>query len=195
MASQEKMLSIYVKMLTKERELTEKFKEQMEAIRVDRGRAATMLIKSGVVEEVPEIICSDDPWVAWQIGERNDAYAIGLYRVLRDSVAAGNRCAKDAEAESKMFMEKIGGWLLNSLNKSGHKSVNCGAAGKAYKQTKTRVNATDWTKFIKWAADNGAEDAVQKRVNASFVNSYEEENDELPPFIDVFRELEVRVTK
>ncbi len=195
MASQEKLLGVYVKMLTKERALSLEFKEKMEAIVTDRAKVATLLIKSGEVDQVPEIICADDPWVAWQIGLKNDAYAIELYRNLRDDVTKGNRSAKDSEAESKMFMEKIGNWLLDSLNKSGHKSVNCGEVGKAYKKMKTRANATDWTKYIQWAAENGAEDSVQKRLNANFINNYEAENDELPPFVDVFRELEVVVTK
>jgi len=194
MAKPEKMLETYVKMLKKKRELTETFNASVDKIEVDQNKLMVAL-GSCEFEEVPDIICEDDPYTAWKIGHQNDAYAIRLYRVLRDTVTKNNRRAKDSEAKNNLFKEKIGNWLLDALNKSGAKSVNCGDAGKAYKKMKVRANPVDWDAFIKWAAENEAADSVQKRVNASFVTKYEEENGELPPFIDVFKEYDIVVTK
>jgi len=188
------MLDTYVKMLEKRRELTETFNAAIDKIQADQNKMQAPLSKCEF-EEVPDIICEDDPYTAWKIGRQNDAYAIRLYRVLRDAVAGNNRRAKDSEAKNNLFKDKIGNWLLDALNKSGAKSVNCGEAGKAYKKMKVRANPVDWDAFINWAAKNEAGDAIQKRVNASFVTKYEEENGELPPFIDVFKEYNIVVTK
>jgi predicted metalloendopeptidase len=195
MTKSEKLLATYVKMLEKEHELRDIYKQQTDKISSERALIAKHLVDSGEVFEVPEIICSDSPYLAWQLGEKNDAYAIRLYRVLRDAVSANNRVAADYEAEQNLFKDKIGNWLLAALNKSGAKSVNCGESGKAYKRMKVRVSAADWEGFVSWAVANDAQDAIQKRVNASFVTKYEEENEELPPFLNVSKEYEVVVTK
>jgi hypothetical protein len=194
MSQKDKFLSTYVKMLEKQREITEKFQVEFDKIELAKSKLAKHLVEEEF-EEVPDIICEDASYVAWQIGVQNDAYAIRLYRVLRDKVSGNNRGAKDFEAEQNLFKEKIGGWLLNALNKSGANSVNCGEAGKAYKKLKIRANAVDWDAFLRWAAENEAADAVQKRINSSFIKKYEEEHGELPPYVDVFKEFDVVVTK
>lgn len=195
MAGKEKLLSTYTKMLEKRRKVTETYEAEIAKIDKARDVVATAMVGAGEYEEIPDIICEDAPEIAWVIGTQNDAYAIRLYRVVRDTVQSGNRKAKDFEALQNLHKEKIGGWLLAALNKSGAQSVNCGEAGKAYKKLKIRANPADWDAFLKWAAENEAADAIQKRVNASFVTKYEEENDEPPPFLDIFKEYDIVVTK
>ena len=195
MSEKSKLISTYVKMLTKKRELKEAYEAKIKKIDESRAVVAKAMLEAGEYEEIPDIICEDDPDTAWKIGIQNNAYAIHLYRIIRDCVQAYNRRAKDHEALQNLYKEKIGNWILNELNKSGAKSVNCGEAGKAYKKLKVRANAADWDAFLKWAAENDAGDAIQKRINSSFITKYEEENDELPPFIDVFKEFDIVVTK
>lgn len=195
MAEKDKLLSTYTKMLEKRRKVTKAYEAEIAKIDKARSVVSTAMVEAGEYEEVPEIVCEDAPEVAWGIGIQNDAYAIKLYRIFRDSVESGNRKAKDFAALQNLHKEKIGGWLLAALNKSGATSVNCGAAGKAYRKLKVRANPADWDAFLKWAAENEAADAIQKRVNTSFVTKYEEENDEPPPFLDIFKEYDVVVTK
>lgn len=195
MSEKDKLLSTYVKMLTKKRELLEKYNSEIEKITKSQEVVAKAMKQAGEYEEVPEIVCEDDPHTAWVIGHQNDAYAIKLYRIIRDDVTSNNRKAKDHEALRNTHKEGIGSWLLNALNKSGAKSVNCGEAGKAYKKLKVQAHAADWDAYVKWAVENEAADSIQKRINSSFITKYEEDNDELPPFVDVFKEYDIVVTK
>jgi len=191
-----KYLTAYEKMLAKERELREKLEIDLEAIANDKAKVEKVILKLKEVEEVPDIICEDEPYVAWQMGVKNDAFAIRIYRIIRDQmVTKSNRKAKDFEALWNTHKETIGNWLLNALNKSGAKSVNCGEIGKAHKKRKVRAKSEDWEKMLAWAVENNAEDIVEKRVSSTFVTKYEGENDELPPFVSVFKEDQIVVTK
>ena len=190
-----KYVIVYEKMLAKERELREQLEADLRAIAKDKEKVEKAILKLKETAEVPEIICEEEPYIAWQMGVKNNAFAIKLYRIIRDKVTKFNRTAKDHEALQNTYKENIGNWLLQSLNKAGEKSVNCGDAGKAYKKRKVRAKAEDWAKMLSWAVDHEAEDIVEKRVNAGFVTKYEEEHGELPPFVSVFKEDQIVVTK
>lgn len=208
---QSKAIAAYAKILETEQALQESYDAKIKALSDDRAKLSAYLVGTAEVDEVPEVIRERDPYLAWQIGEKNDAVAIEAYRRLRDMVQEGNRKAKDFETEHNGFKDKIGEWLLAQLNASGANSVNCGTSGKAYKKLKVHASAADWDAFVRWAAENEAFDAVQKRINSSFVSKYWDEKveedkakaaeekrepvGEYPPFLNVHKEYEVVVTK
>lgn len=195
MSKSDQALNTLVKMLEKKRELKAEYDAAIKKIDEEQSKVSEHLIETCEFEEVPDIICEDDPYTAWNIGKQNDAFAIRLYRIIRDKVTANNRQAKDFEAFYNEYKTRIGGWLLDALNKSGAKSINCGEVGTAYRQQKVTASPADWDSFLVWAAENEAGDAIQKRVNSSFVKKYEEETGETPPFLNVFKEYEIVVRK
>ena len=195
MSKSDQALTTLVKMLEKKRQLKAEYKAAIKKIEEEQTKVSAHLAETCEFEEIPDIVCEDAPYTAWQIGKQNDAFAIRLYRTIRDKVSASNREAKDFESISNEEKTRIGGWLLDALNKSGAKSINCGEAGTAYRQLKVTANPVDWDSFLEWAAENGAGDAIQKRVNSSFVKKYEEETGTTPPFLNVFKEFEIIVRK
>ena len=190
-----KALETYSKILAKKLELIENHKLAITKLSEDQKKVESFLVGNPEISEVPEIIRENEPFLAWTLGEKNDAIAISIYRNLRDKVQELNRIAKDFESEHNEQKEKVGNWILARLNESKAQSINCGVYGKAYKKLKIQASAADWGGFLKWAAEHNAEDAIQKRIVGSFVTNYEEENGELPPFLNVHKEYEVVVTK
>jgi hypothetical protein len=208
-----KALNAYTKILEAEQALRESYEPKMAALKADRDKLAKYLIDNAGEEVIApsEAIFEADPHLWWLLGEKNDATAIEAYRKLRDMVQESNRKAKDFEEFHNEQKLKIGNWLLAQLNASGANSVNCGESGKAYKKLKVQASAADWDAFVKWAAEHQAFDAVQKRINSSFVQKYYEEKmeedaakaeeegrdavGEYPPFLNVHKEYEVVVTK
>lgn len=191
-----KAIDTYAKMLSAEEALQAEFDKQLEALAKKKQVVSEYLMNNASdVEEIHDIIKEKDPILYWKICVKNDASAIEAYRILRDWVTQSNKKAKDFAASIEFDKDKIGAWLLAKLNASGNNSVNCAPYGKAYKKLKTQASAEDWDAFVKWAADNQAFDAIQRRVKTEFVNKYEEDHGELPPYLNVYREWEIIVTK
>jgi hypothetical protein len=192
---QTKAITAASRILEKKRALLEACEEEIKKLDGDLEKVAAYLVTTAEVSDVPQVIKEDMPFLAWQLMEKNDALAIEIYRTLRETVQESNRKAKDFETINNEHKDTVGNWLLKSLNESGANSVNCGVVGKAYKKLKVQASAADWDAFLHWVDEQKAYDAVQKRVNSSFVSKYEEENGELPPFLNVHKEFEVIVTK
>lgn len=208
---QAKAIATVEKILSRKVEIVEAFKAEMKKIDEDMGKLSVFLMSTSEVSDVPEIVKEMEPFLAWSIMEKNDATSIEAYRNLRDKVQSMNREAKDYETLHNDQKDKIGTWLLEALNKSGANSVNCGVSGKAYKKRAVKASPADWDAFLHWVDEEKAYDAVQKRVNSSFVDKFFEEklkedeakakiegrepHGEYPPFLNVSVEWEVVVTK
>lgn len=81
--------------------------------------------------------------------------------------------------------------MLEALNESGAESVRT-EFGTAYTQTTTKAAIADWSAFSQW------EDAIEfmeRRVKASMVREYLDECGELPPGVNIYNELNVRIRK
>lgn len=181
------------KILNMREELQQKYEESL--AKYDK---AVNKISQFIVEEGETLDVEFDeriPFISFKVMAPTIETAIQAYRQLRDDVTGDNRAAKDNEALNNEHKEMIGNWILGQTNELGVKSFNTNF-GKAYRKKKIRASAADWDGFLKWAAKEGAGDAIQKRVNGSFVNTYNEAHDgQDPPFLNVTREYEIVVTK
>ena len=92
-------------------------------------------------------------------------------------------------------LDKIESRLLKYMEDTGQTQVKT-PSGTAYRQEKVIPQGADWMAFYKWVAKTGAFDALERRIKASFIKEYMEENDgDLPPGVSVYREFEARVRK
>lgn len=119
---------------------------------------------------------------------------IQAYVDLRDKRSALKKKFEAMDEELVSKMDKLEGALLKRLNEAGAESLKT-EAGTAYIQLKKKASCADWPSFWQWIVDNGRPDMLEKRVSASTVKEYEEENKELPPFLNVITEREVVVRR
>lgn len=135
------------------------------------------------------------PFESWKVCHDDIDRAVEAYRCIRDTVTANNSKAKAFEKESNEHKEIVANWLLQKANDQKVNSFRTDH-GTAFKQIKVRASCANWDNFVAWAAEHGAADALFKRVNSSFVKQYQEENDgEIPPYLNVDREFEIIVRK
>jgi len=95
--------------------------------------------------------------------------------------------ARDDDLKNQMG--RIETAMLEALNESGAESVRT-EFGTVYTQTTTKATIADWSAFSQW------EDAIEfmeRRVKASMVREYLDEYGELPPGVNIYNELNVRV--
>ena len=135
------------------------------------------------------------PYVCFKMMPKQAGTAMDIYKDMDKKKADHNAAAKKTESELKEGIEEIGNWLLAEANTQGVKGFSSDR-WTSFKQRKTQVSASDFAKFMQFVVKEGAEDAaIQKRVNAAFVDKYEKDNDELPPFLNVHREFKMVVRK
>lgn len=85
--------------------------------------------------------------------------------------------------------------LLNILNQQGATSIAT-EHGTAYRSLKLKPSAADWGAIWAWAVANNGFEIVEKRLKATFIKDYMEQNNgAIPPGINVHREYEVAVRR
>lgn len=146
-------------------------------------------------DTLPVMYDSRVPFESWKTMPKTADISVLAFRDLRDNITRLNSDVKKVESEAKEHQSIIGNWLLQQSNQLGLKSLKT-EYGTAFKQLKIKVSPADWDGFLKWAAAEDAGDAIQKRVNAAFVNKYNEMHDgENPPFLNVIKEYEIVIRK
>lgn len=100
---------------------------------------------------------------------------------------------KDKDLKSKQ--ETLEAQMLRFMQDSNMDSVRT-EAGTFYRQESLKPAASDWDAFYTWIKDNDAFDALERRIKATFVKDYMEENEgETPPGVSVYREFVARVRR
>lgn len=100
-----------------------------------------------------------------------------------------------ADKALKVKQERLGNAMLDHLNRHGCDSVAT-EAGTFYKQEEVTPTGSDWDSFYKWIGENGAFDALERRIKKTFVREYMEMHDGgIPPGVSVYREYVVRVRR
>lgn len=120
---------------------------------------------------------------------------VATYLKIRDA-----RKARKAEFETEdrrlaEKLETLEGYLYGRLTAMGVESART-EHGTVYQTTDIIPRGSDWNAFYAWVAENGAFDALEKRIKKTFIATYLEENDgELPPGVSVFRQHTVNVRR
>ena len=206
------VLKQYTELLNKRKQLSEAYAIQDEKILSVKAKMENWLLSQKEEIDFEDSFESlEEPYIFWKISKKTVETAIISYRSIRDSVSGTNGKAAEFESEQNKNKVVIGNWLLCEANKLGVDNFSKKGVGKAYKKLKTYANIVDWDNFLEWAAENKAGDAIQKRVNSSFVTKYydmkldedkekaelekREPSGEYPPFLDVRSEYEMIVTR
>lgn len=135
------------------------------------------------------------PFESWKVSHADIDKAVLAFRTLRDQITKSNKQASTFESEMKELQQMIGNWLLQLSNEQNVNSFKT-QSGTAYRQLKVRASAANWDKFVEWASQNDAADALFKRINTGFVKAFQEDNNgEVPPYLNVDREYEIVVRK
>jgi hypothetical protein len=81
-------------------------------------------------------------------------------------------------------MDRLEAGLLEFLNDSGTNSV-ASDAGTAYRSVKTSASVEDKDAFWSFVIETGQREALDVKANATFVKTYMEENQSVPPGVKV----------
>lgn len=119
---------------------------------------------------------------------------IAAYVKLRDKRAELKKAYADEDEALKTKMERLEVYLLENMQKTGTTQLGS-EHGTAYQQTTMKGNCSDWPSFWSWVAETGNFDFIQKRVSVAAIQQYYEENNELPPGVNVTPELKVIVRR
>lgn len=120
---------------------------------------------------------------------------VQAYSAIRDYRAAKRHLWEQADAEWEDDMQRLKALMLDHLNTTGAKSVATDH-GTIYRTEKVRPSAADWQAVWDWMVANDGFDIMERRLKATFVKQYMEENDgALPPGVNVHREFEVSVRR
>jgi len=124
-----------------------------------------------------------------------------MNRLVRAHLAIRDKrkeLADQFNAEDKDLREKqdrLEAEMLRFMQDSGSDSVRTDA-GTIYRQESVKPAASDWDAFYNWVKEHDAFDALEKRIKATFVKEYMEENDgDTPPGVSVHREHVARVRR
>ena len=124
-----------------------------------------------------------------------DEQMIDAYIRLRDR-RAQRKAAYLAEDESdKQYMEKIEALFLKSLNEEGLTSKSCKGVGTAYITTKTSVTTADREAFMNFIRDGDMWQLLEVRPAKAAVEEYVSANEELPPGVNMRREMAVNIQR
>lgn len=105
------------------------------------------------------------------------------YIALRDKKAQF-KAEYDAKVEAvETALGRCEAFILGKLDEMGAESIRT-PAGTAYVSHQNSATAADWDAYLTWVRANDAWSGIDKRVNKSFVESYKEQHNDLPPGVN-----------
>jgi len=120
---------------------------------------------------------------------------VRAYVAIRDArkVLTDEFNQRDGDLKSKQA--RLEAEMLRFLQESNMDSVRT-ESGTFYRQEIIRPAASDWDAFYGWVREQNAFDALERRIKATFVKDYMDENGgDLPPGVSVHREYAARVRR
>ena len=109
---------------------------------------------------------------------------VAQYVKLRDKIKESDDAHKEKMAPAKEYLERLNGVLLQHLQAAGADSVKT-PHGTAYKTTKRSATVADSAEFRAFIIENRAWDIADWRANAPAVEAYLQENQMLPPGVNM----------
>lgn len=119
----------------------------------------------------------------------------GAYLNIRDARAKLRKDFDEEDGKLSESQRKLETVLLSHLNDSGTESART-ATATFYRTQRIKPSGSDWEAFYDWVAQEGAFDALERRIKAAFIKEYMDDHDgELPPGVSVHREYQVNVRR
>jgi len=121
---------------------------------------------------------------------------VELYIALRDRRSTRKKSFEVDDDSDKRNQEKIEAKLLSHFNTTGTDKAGC-AAGTAYISHRTSATVADWEIVSDFIKENMEErwSMLEHRISKKFVEAYVEDQKELPPGINMTKELTVNVRR
>lgn len=116
---------------------------------------------------------------------------VRAYLNIREARSAIKKEYEARDADLKAQLGRIENAIMANLQETGAESVRT-EYGTAYTQTTTKASIADWSAFSQW---ENAIEFMERRVKASMVREYLDDHGELPPGVDVYNELNIRIRK
>lgn len=118
------------------------------------------------------------------------------YIRIRDQKTAEARVWDEREAKLTGDLKAIELELLRRSQVEGVTGYKVAGVGTAYQATSTKVSMADDVAFFAFVKATGDLDFLERRVSSKHVTEYMEANEgRLPPGINIFRELSMRVRR
>lgn len=115
---------------------------------------------------------------------------IRAYITIRDTIAQIKARQKAELQPYNEALDKLELQVLQVLNDAGVESMKT-SAGTAYTSTKTSVTVADKSAFMDYVTSNNAFELLDVRANKTAVDGFLEENQDVPPGVNVRREITV----
>ena len=119
---------------------------------------------------------------------------IQAYVKLRDARSELKQQFDNKDSELKAKMERLEVYLLETMQKAGATQLGS-AHGTAYQQTSMHASCSDWPSFWAFQQESGRFDLTEKRVATKAIQTYYEENGELPPGVNIAQEIKVVIRR
>jgi hypothetical protein len=121
---------------------------------------------------------------------------VQAYNAIRDARTVRRHAWEAADTELEKEQDTLKVMMLALLNQIGGKSIAT-EHGTIYRAEKVRPSAADWNVVYSWVvADPERFEVLEKRLKATFVKQYMDENEGVPPpGVNVHREYEVAVRR
>lgn len=134
-------------------------------------------------EATAEIPARPNPFATMAIPTNVDAL-VGQYVKLRDKIKEADDSHKEKMAPAREHLEKLNAALLVQLQAIGGDSIKT-PHGTAYKTTKRSATVADQGEFRAFVIEQRAWDIADWRANAPAVEAYLQENEALPPGVNL----------
>ena len=122
------------------------------------------------------------------------AELVHYYIRLRDKRAELDKAHKAKMAKLKAGMDEVENHLQQYFNDAGADSVKT-PHGTAYRSTRTSVRVVDQGAFRQFLEEQHAWDMLDARANKTAIETYLEQQGELPPGVSVNRIRHVNVKR
>lgn len=119
---------------------------------------------------------------------------VRAYIAMRDARSDLKRDYEEKDFKIKQQMQQLEAVMLSSLHESGAESIRT-EHGTIYTVETAKASVADWSALGEWIVKHDALDFLERRVKSSEVTNYLSEYGELPPGVNLHRELNVRIRK
>lgn len=185
-------ISDLVKVLQKQKELEEKFKSDNAKWENTKTKIVKYLLEqSEAVENTPQEITEQLPYLAWKIGEKTDNSLISAHMQIDDVlIPEYEKQNKDVVEQLKSQKEELEKYALALMTERKCSNFSVTGIGRVENRTSIKYNVADKKLFVDDAVKNGyvSELTITVRPNSKFMAGLVEETGELPAGVASFKE-------
>lgn len=193
------VLADYEKVLKQKQVLAEKYKTDLAKIEsLQEKMEAWLLSQESEVEEVPEEVKEQSPFIAWKIQPKTEGSAIAAHMQIDDvQIPLLENSVEGQVKVLKEQLKEVENWALQRLVQGNMSNFSAKGLGRAQVETVCRYNIADKVLLVDWAKQNNAEDmlSITIRQNSKAMASVLEEQGSLPPGVSTYNEIKVKFVK